>query len=62
MTHVLKSAGLPDGDGPGSAQALADALCWMTERTFYRAAGTPDGDLGRASATIIEIWRKVMTA
>jgi hypothetical protein len=34
----------------------------MTERTFYRAAGTPDGDLGRASATIIEIWRKVMTA
>ncbi|MCM3265015.1 MULTISPECIES: TetR/AcrR family transcriptional regulator [Streptomyces] len=62
MTHVLRRAGLPDGDDPGSAQALADALCWMTERTFYRAAGAPDEDLGRASATIIEVWRKVMTA
>ena len=65
MTQVLSSAGVPEEDGPRGAAALADALCWMTERTFYRAAGSPEGepvaDLGRAGETIIEIWRRVMT-
>ncbi|MFE0359340.1 TetR/AcrR family transcriptional regulator [Streptomyces nigra] len=61
MTRVLSSAGIGDDNGPDGASALADALCWMTERTFYRAACAPDGDLGRASTTISEIWRRVMT-
>ncbi|MFK4547996.1 AcrR family transcriptional regulator [Streptomyces tendae] len=61
MAQVLRSAGIPDDDGPDGATALADALCWMTERTFYRASRAPDGDLGRASTTISEIWRRVMT-
>lgn len=61
MTQILKSAGTTEEDGPGGASALAEALCWMTERTFYRAASSPEGDLERASATIIEIWRRVMT-
>ncbi|WP_217145156.1 TetR/AcrR family transcriptional regulator [Streptomyces sp. AC627_RSS907] len=60
MTQVLTSAGIPDDDGPDGASALATALCWMTERTFYRAACAPDGDLDRASATISEIWRRVI--
>ncbi|WP_225629454.1 TetR/AcrR family transcriptional regulator [Streptomyces werraensis] len=61
MTQVLRGAGIPDDDGPDGASALAEALCWMTERTFYRASCAPDGDLGRASATICEVWRRVMT-
>ncbi|MDT0393612.1 MULTISPECIES: TetR/AcrR family transcriptional regulator [Streptomyces] len=61
MTQVLRNAGIPDGDGPDSASELASALCWMTERTFYRAACAAHGDLGRASTTISEIWRRVMT-
>ncbi|WP_229841720.1 TetR/AcrR family transcriptional regulator [Streptomyces brasiliensis] len=61
MTQVLRSAGIPEEDGPGGASALAYALCWMTERTFYRAACSGEGDLERASATIVEIWRRVMT-
>jgi AcrR family transcriptional regulator len=61
MTQILRNAGSTEDDGPDGASALAEALCWMTERTFYRAASSPEGDLERASATIIEIWRRVMT-
>ncbi|MFF9490177.1 TetR/AcrR family transcriptional regulator [Streptomyces sp. NPDC014676] len=60
MTQVLTNAGIPDDDGPDGASALAAALCWMTERTFYRAACAPDGDLGRAGTTVSEIWRRVI--
>ncbi|MFF2625224.1 TetR/AcrR family transcriptional regulator [Kitasatospora griseola] len=62
MTQILRNAGAAEEDGPGSAPALAEALCWMTERTFYRAACSTDGDLDGASATIIEIWRRVMAS
>lgn len=61
MTQVLERAGVPEGDGPEDAAALAYALCWMTERTFYRAACSPEPDLARATATTIGIWRRVMT-
>ncbi|MBO3676984.1 TetR/AcrR family transcriptional regulator [Streptomyces violaceusniger] len=60
MTQVLGRAGIPDEDGPGGAAALARALCWMTERTFYRAACSPGEDLAEATATTVEIWRRVM--
>ncbi|MCX4831384.1 TetR/AcrR family transcriptional regulator [Streptomyces sp. NBC_01016] len=61
MTEVLKRAGVPEGDGAEDAAALAYALCWMTERTFYRAACSPEPDLARATATTVGIWRRVMT-
>ncbi|WPB95626.1 TetR/AcrR family transcriptional regulator [Streptomyces malaysiensis] len=60
MTQVLKRAGIPDEHGPDGAAALAGALCWMTERTFYRAACSPGEDLAHATATTMEIWRRVM--
>nr|WP_237508782.1 TetR/AcrR family transcriptional regulator [Streptomyces sp. SID8382] len=60
MTQVLKRAGIPDEHGADGAAALAGALCWMTERTFYRAACSPGGDLAHATATTMEIWRRVM--
>ncbi|MFE0419834.1 hypothetical protein [Streptomyces tendae] len=61
MAQVLRNTGMADDDGPNGASALADALCWMTERTFYRAARLADEDLSRVGTTISEIWRKVMT-
>lgn len=61
MTQILKRAGIPDKDGPDGAAALAHALCWMTERNFYRASCSTEQDLARATATTVEIWRRVMT-
>ncbi|WP_113699544.1 TetR/AcrR family transcriptional regulator [Nonomuraea lactucae] len=60
MTGVLVRAGIPDGDGPADAAALAHTLCWMTERAFYQAAAQPVPDLPRAAATCTEIWFRVI--
>ncbi|WPB87885.1 TetR/AcrR family transcriptional regulator [Streptomyces malaysiensis] len=60
MTQVLKRAGIPDESGPDGAAALAGALCWMTERTFYRAACSPERDYPAATGTTVAIWRRVM--
>jgi TetR/AcrR family transcriptional regulator, ethionamide resistance regulator len=62
MRGVLARAGVPDGDGPQEAMALARALCWMTERTFYQASRSPDDQLAQAAETSIEVWRRIMTA
>jgi hypothetical protein len=62
MRGVLARAGVPDGDGPQEATALARALCWMTERAFYQASRLPDDQLERAAETSIEVWRRIMTA
>jgi AcrR family transcriptional regulator len=60
MKDVLVRAGAPDGPGTTDASALARALCWMTERTFYQAARGPDEALTRAAETSIEIWRRTI--
>ncbi|RZQ61458.1 TetR/AcrR family transcriptional regulator [Amycolatopsis suaedae] len=59
MTRVLVAAGLPDGNGPADAAALAQALCWMTERNFYHASTQPGG-LDRMTETMVEIWCRVL--
>ncbi|MEU5259237.1 TetR/AcrR family transcriptional regulator [Amycolatopsis sp. NPDC021455] len=59
MTRVLVAAGLPDGNGPAGAAALAEALCWMTERNFYHASTKPGG-LDRVTETMVEIWCRVL--
>ncbi|TFV33977.1 TetR/AcrR family transcriptional regulator [Streptomyces sp. T1317-0309] len=61
MRHVLVRAGLPDGDGPTDAGALARALCWMTERIYYRAHGDDGDTLDRATRTLREVWLRVIT-
>ncbi|WP_262698773.1 MULTISPECIES: TetR/AcrR family transcriptional regulator [Streptomyces] len=60
MTQVLTRAGIPDESGPEGAAALANALCWLTERAFYRAACSPGKDFSAATATTVTIWRRVM--
>ena len=48
MTEVLTRAGVPD-------PAVAEALCWMTERTFYWATVNGD-DLDRTAEICARIW------
>ncbi|GAA1619092.1 TetR/AcrR family transcriptional regulator [Kribbella sancticallisti] len=48
MTEVLSRASRPD-------PAMAEALCWMTERTFYWASVNGD-DLDRTAETCAQIW------
>jgi AcrR family transcriptional regulator len=51
ISDVLKRVGVPPGRGVGDAPALARALCWMIERTFYQASKMSVGDLNRAKQT-----------
>ncbi|GHF83513.1 AcrR family transcriptional regulator [Amycolatopsis bartoniae] len=57
MSDVLRRAGLPD-DGPSSAHEVASALCWMTERNFYRASVQSDTEasLSHVSDVCSGIW------
>lgn len=59
MARVLVAAGLSDEDGPAGAAAIANALCWMTERNFYHASAQPSG-LDRTTETMVEIWCRVL--
>jgi AcrR family transcriptional regulator len=59
ISAILVRAGVPAGDGPTGAGPLAEALCWMIERTFYRASAVSAAELGRAADTCREIWLRV---
>lgn len=56
ITSVLERAGVPAGTGPQQASAIAEALCWMIERSFYHASQRSEQDLVQASATCEFIW------
>ena len=56
ITEVLLRMGLPTGRGPEDAPALARALCWMIERTFYQASKISIRDLHQAKQTCQAIW------
>ncbi|MFD4880674.1 TetR/AcrR family transcriptional regulator [Streptomyces sp. NPDC058420] len=56
ITAVLERAGIPAGPEPEQAPAMARALCWMIERTFYHASQESPANLQKASATCEHIW------
>jgi AcrR family transcriptional regulator len=56
ITAVLERAGVPAGTEPEQASAMARALCWMIERTFYHASQESREKLEMASATCEHIW------
>ncbi|MGW2642637.1 TetR/AcrR family transcriptional regulator [Streptomyces sp. NPDC001348] len=56
ITAVLERAGIQDGAAPDQASAMARALCWMIERTFYHASQESREKLQEASATCEHIW------
>ncbi|GAA1827122.1 TetR/AcrR family transcriptional regulator [Pseudonocardia ailaonensis] len=61
LRGVLVRAGVPDGPGPTDAAERARALCWMTERTFYRATATGKS-LDAALETCDFLWRSALPA
>ncbi|MGI5255869.1 TetR/AcrR family transcriptional regulator [Streptomyces angustmyceticus] len=56
ITAVLERAGIQAGTEPEQASAMARALCWMIERTFYHASQESRETLQGASATCEHIW------
>ncbi|MEU4656043.1 TetR/AcrR family transcriptional regulator [Streptomyces sp. NPDC023723] len=56
ITAVLERAGVAAGTRPDQASAMARALCWMIERTFYHASQESREKLQEASATCAHIW------
>jgi hypothetical protein len=56
ITAVLERAGVDAGPAPDQAPAMARALCWMIERTFYHASQQSREKLQEASATCEHIW------
>ncbi|MDH6523013.1 AcrR family transcriptional regulator [Streptomyces sp. SAI-135] len=56
ITAVLERAGVQAGTAPDQASAMARALCWMIERTFYHASQESREKLQEASATCEHIW------
>jgi AcrR family transcriptional regulator len=61
MTDILGRTDMP-AEGPGSPREVARALCWMTERTFYRAyvEGARGDALTQAGDVCIGIWLAVL--
>lgn len=56
IAAVLQRAGVPAGGAPDQAPAMARALCWMIERSFYHASQESPGSLELASAACEHIW------
>jgi AcrR family transcriptional regulator len=56
ITAVLERAGVPAGVEPEQASAVARALCWMIERTFYHASQESPENLRDAASTCEHIW------
>lgn len=56
ITAVLEHAGIQAGAAPDQAPAMARALCWMIERSFYHASQQSREKLEEASLTCEYIW------
>jgi TetR/AcrR family transcriptional regulator, ethionamide resistance regulator len=56
ITAALERAGIQAGTEPEQASAIARALCWMIERTFYHASQEARENLQKASSTCEHIW------
>ncbi|GGR68085.1 AcrR family transcriptional regulator [Nocardioides luteus] len=61
IADVLQRGGVPAGTAPTDAQALARALCWMIERSFYQASKISTGALDEARQTCTAIWLQAAT-
>lgn len=60
IAKVLMRMGVLAGSGPGDAHAVAEALCWMIERTFYQASKNSVKDLELAKQTCQIVWTQMM--
>jgi AcrR family transcriptional regulator len=56
ITAILLRAGVASHEGHDGARALARALCWMIERTFYHASAVSSEALDQAAETCRVVW------
>lgn len=61
ITDVLRRGGIRSGDGPRDAPALARALCWMIERSFYQASKVSEAAVDEVRQTLQAVWHQVAT-
>jgi AcrR family transcriptional regulator len=59
IAAILIRAGVPSHDGPDGARALAGAVCWMVERTFYHASAVSLEALDQAAETCEVVWLRI---
>jgi TetR/AcrR family transcriptional regulator, ethionamide resistance regulator len=59
ITTILERAGIPPGSKHGQAGAMAVPVCWMIERSFYRASRLSPDELQRTSATCQDLWLRI---
>lgn len=53
--QIAERAGSPEGEGPADARAVATALTWMTERSFYETSRA-GGSLDATAETLTHVW------
>lgn len=56
IATILVRAGVAAHDGPDGAHALAGAVCWMVERSFYHASAVSPEALDQAAETCRVVW------
>ncbi|MCV7285174.1 TetR/AcrR family transcriptional regulator [Mycolicibacterium wolinskyi] len=61
VTALLVRGGVPLGDGPDDARALARVLCWMVERSFYQASRISAHELDRTRKSCQSAWLRFVT-
>jgi TetR/AcrR family transcriptional regulator, ethionamide resistance regulator len=59
IAALLIRSGTPDGDGPDDAPALARAVCWMVERSFYQASKVSSAEVAATRASCLAVWRRL---
>ncbi len=61
ITEILRHVGSSARQGSQDADtaAIARALCWMIERSFYQGSRISTAELARARVACTEIWRRV---
>lgn len=59
IAEILRHMGSPSRGASHDNTAIARALCWMIERSFYQGSRISNADLTRARKACTEIWRRV---
>jgi AcrR family transcriptional regulator len=58
IIEILRHMGSTTRDRSDDTAAMARALCWMIERSFYQGSRISDAELTRARKACTEIWRR----
>jgi len=60
IAEILRhSDATPASTSPTDVTAIAQALCWMIERSFYQSSRISGEELARARVACTEVWQRV---